>query len=33
MQSAQERSSFYVDQIKILRELEVGQKVFWKVTP
>ena len=33
MQGAQERSKFYADQRRSLREFEVGQKVFLKVTP
>ena len=33
MQGAQERSKFYVDQRRSVREFEVGEKVFLKVTP
>ena len=33
IQDAQERSKFYADQRKSVREFEVGQKVFLKVTP
>ena len=33
MQGAQERSKFYADQKRSVREFEVGQKVFLKVTP
>ena len=33
MQCAQERSKFYADQRRSVREFEVGQKVFLKVRP